>query len=175
MSDAKLTQLKTWLNTYLTIARAYLKVDATYDLKLYFITAPPETITIHCSTKDYRKLTVANDDFVYNGPPEVCPTLTPQLFCVKSGVLVPVLSYHDYFSATLISVNPEYSTDTPVIKAKEVVVQDFVAKSGGQLTGPLLMPDGWKPNSSNELVSKGYVESLLLELDTRIGIMETSR
>lgn len=174
MSDTKLTQLKTWLNTYLTIARAYLKVDAAYDLKLYFITAPPETITIHCSTNDYRKLSIANNEFVYTGPPEVCLT-TPQLFCLRSGVLVPVLAYQDYFSATLISVNQEYSTEFPIIKAKEVVVQDFLDKSGGQLTGPLLVPEGWKPNSPNELISRDYVDSLLLKLETRIGALETSK
>lgn len=174
-TDTKLTQLKTWLNTYLTVARAYLKAEPAYDLKLYFITAPPEVITVHCSTSDYRQLNMQNNEFLYNGPPSASSSIVPQLFCLKSGTLVPVLNYAEYFSATLISINPEYSTTAvPIIKAQNVVVMDYVDRQGGQLSGPLLMPPNWVPSNKNELVPMSYVDQLRLDLEERIALLENA-
>lgn len=172
MTDAKVTQLCRWLDQYLTVARAYLGKPSTEDIILHFLTAPPDFHKIHCSTANYRTLGIKEGEYYYNGP--ASGGTTPQLYCMRNSVMVPVLAYQDFFSATLISVNPEYVVGgQPKIKASEVVVFDYLSKSGGELTGPLSMPAGWRPTQSNELVPKSYVDALRLELETRVGKLET--
>lgn len=173
-ADVKISQLKTWLDQYLNVARAFLNKPPTYDLVLYFVTAPPEVIKIHCSTANYKTLPILNGEFLYNGPKEVSNGLVPQLYFMKNGSLVPVLKYSDYFSATLISINPEYQVGKPAtIKAQEVVVYDYVNKNGDDLLGPLRMPANWIPSNPTELVPKIYVDTLRAELEARIGTLET--
>ena len=173
VTDSKVTQLKTWLDSYLTLARAYLNKDASTDLILYFLTSPPDMITFHCSTASYKTLGMKNGDFLYNGPSTVSNGLIPQLYCMVNGTLTPVATYSDFFSATLISVNPEYSVgNAPQIKAQQVVVFNYVDKNGGELSGPLTMPDAWIPQALNELITKQYVDTLRLDTETRLGSIE---
>ena len=174
VTDDKVTQLKAWLDSYLTIARSYLNQPASTDLVLYFLTSPPDMIKFHCSTANYKTLGMQNGEFLYNGPLAVSNGLIPQIYCLKNGALVPVAKYSQFFDATLISVNPEYVVGkTPEIKAKEVVVYSFVDKNGDSLAGPLTMPLNWNPTNSNELVTKQYVDTLRLELEARLGSLET--
>lgn len=115
-----------------------------------------------------------NGEFLYNGPEAVSNGLQPQLYCMRNGGLVPVGTYSDFFSATLISVNPEYIVGkTPEIKAQEVVTYSFVDKNGDTLNGPLKMPLNWNPTNSNELVHKQYVDELRLQLEARLGLLES--
>jgi hypothetical protein len=174
ITDDKVTQLKTWLDSYLNIARSYLNQSPSSDLLLYFLCNPPEMITLHCSTANYKTLNLKNGEFLYNGPSSVSNGLIPQIYCMKNGALVPVSTYSDFFSATLISVNPEYIVGkTPEIKAQPVVVYSFVDKNGDELNGPLTMPVEWVPTNSNELVTKQYVDQLRLELEARLGLLES--
>lgn len=174
MSDQKLNQLKSYLDSYLTIARAALGKPATDDLVLYFLTAPPDFVKIHCSISNFRTLTILNGEFYYNGPSSAGIAL-PQLYYMKNGTLVPVLKFTDYFNATLISVNPEYLPGrAPTIKATDAVIMDNVSKSGDELTGPLSMPIDWVPINANELVTKSYVDQLRLDLEQRIGALESN-
>lgn len=116
---------------------------------------------------------MVNGDFYYNGPDTVSNGLIPQLYCMVNGTLTPVATYSDFFSSTLISVNPEYTVGkAPTIKAQEVVVFNYVDKNGDALSGPLTMPDAWIPQSSNELITKQYCDDLRLDLETRLGNIE---
>ena len=170
--DLKITQLCRWLDQYLLIARAYLIKPTTHDIVLRFITAPPNFINFHCSTANYRTLGITEGEFYYNGPST--STTSAQLYCMKNSIMVPVLAYEEFFAATLISINPEYVVGSlPRLKAEEVIVFDYLSKSGGQLTGPLFLPPNWRPQSTNELVPKSYVDALRLDLESRIGRLET--
>lgn len=172
MNDAKVVQLCRWLDQYLTIARAHLVKPATEDLILHFLTAPPTFHYFHCSTANYKTLGIKEGEFYYNGPS--AKGSSPQLYCMKNGIMVPVMVYEEFFAATLISVNPEYVPGSaPTIKAEEVVMFDYLSKSGGELSGPLHMPLNWKPTSSTELVPKSYVDALRLELEQRLGRLES--
>lgn len=173
MSDQKLSQLKSYLDSYLTIARAALGKSAAEDLVLYFLTAPPDFVKVHCSTSNFRNLNMQNGEFYYNGPSSAGVAL-PQLYYMKMGTLVPVLKYTDYFNATLISVNPEYLPGrAPTIKATDAVIMDNVSKSGDSLTGPLSMPLDWVPVNANELATKGYIDQVRLDLEQRMGALES--
>lgn len=171
-NDPRINQLCQWLDSYLTIARAAQALSSTTDLVLHFLTSPPDFIFIHCSTANFRTLGIKEGEFYYNGP--ASNGSTPALYVMKSGVITPVLTYEEHFNATLISVNPEYQAGAPAkITAREVVVFDHLSKSGGQMTGPILMPLNWRPASTNELVPKSYVDAMRLELEQRIGRLES--
>jgi hypothetical protein len=85
--ELKVAQLKRWLDSYLSIARAYLNKAPSTNIILYFLTAPPEMIKVHCSTSNFKTLGMANGDFLYNGPSTVSNGLTPQLYCMKNGAI----------------------------------------------------------------------------------------
>lgn len=172
--DLRLNQLYSWLDTYLTVARSYLKINSNTNLKLYFLVSPPDMITFHCSTSNYKNIGMEVGDFYYNGPPGAS-VVKPQLYYLSnSSTLTPVLNYQDYFDSTLISINPEYiAGQSPTIKATEVINMEYVNKNGDTLNNSLMMPTNWMPTNSDELVTKRYVDQLRFDLEVRLGLLES--
>lgn len=172
MSDNKIVQLKTWLDSYLNIARGYLEVKPNKNLELHFMSKPPHVLKIHCTTANFNSVGIKDGEFYYNGPK--VNNNTPQLYYMSGGVLTVVNDYNLYFGATLISLNPEYvAGQVPVLRATEVIVQDYINRNGGELAGALTMPNKWVHTKPTELVSKAYVDTLRLEVETRLGALES--
>lgn len=165
--DDKLNQLKSWLNEYLLIARAYLGKQPTDDLVLRFV-ADGEVLTFHCTTS--TGVVPEEGQYIYNWPTssDVVPA---KLTVMRKGILQELNAYE--FGTTLISINPDYRVGyPPQVNPVPVVVVRYLSESGGAVKGRLGHAITTNPVDNNEFVPKWYVDALRADAEYRIGLLE---